>query len=123
MWQSIRAVGPENWLYSDTDSCYYKNGNYEQLQVDKWELGSWDLEQNFAKFLVRRSKLYFAIDHDGNVIKDKFAGVNIKWLKQNISLVMNQDWGSVLENANITIQQTPSGVVLVEKNYTLNKTV
>lgn len=123
IWQSIRAVGPENWLYSDTDSCYYKNGNYDKIKVDKWELGAWDLEQNFAKFLVRRSKLYFAIDKDGNVIKDKFAGVNIKWFKKNISLVMGQDWGSVLENANIVIRQTPSGVVLVEKNYKINRTV
>lgn len=123
MWESIRLVGAENWLYSDTDSCYYKNGDYDKLEVDQWKLGSWDLEQNFAKFLVRRSKFYFAKDKDGNIIKDKFAGVNIKWLKKNLNLVMNQDWGATLENANIKIQQTPSGIVFVEKNYKMNKTV
>lgn len=123
LWQGIIDVGVDNWLYSDTDSCYFKDGSVVKLDIDKWRLGAWDIESRFNYFQVRRSKSYFIMDKDGQIIKSKFAGVNKQWLKKNGSLLMTSNWNTVIKECSKQVVQTESGVVLQEKDLTLTKTV
>ena len=62
-----KMYGSENFLYSDTDSCYLTLSVDEikslGVEIDKEKLGAWDLETEFTQFKCLGPKKYMLYGH------------------------------------------------------------
>lgn len=115
--EHILKFGVKNVLYADTDSIYvrdYKGELSDYAWIDKYELGAWDVECEYTKFLVKGAKVYYA-KKGNDFVKSKYSGVNSKWLKDNLSYDTFKC--SVLRDAKLAMESCKSGKLLVTTDY------
>lgn len=126
LFSTIRIVGIPNSLYCDTDSIYIKNYDLETRNklnslnlIHKTELGKWDEEQEFSFITIIGAKRYEIFDKDGNKITSKCAGVAKTLLKGRDATFDNCDADGTLRGGSLKKEETPSGLVLIEKDIKL----
>lgn len=119
----MEKIGFENCIYWDTDSVYFKNNdnilNKIKKSLDDTKLGYWKLEKNLIKMYIKGSKSYFMENEKGE--KDgAFSGLNKRWLNKNMEIETFKNDDKLI-NATLPKKYTKSGIVLIEKDYKVNK--
>lgn len=122
LWQAMRHIGFENVAYADTDSIYAWNmpDNYQEfLEIDKYELGAWDVENKFSYIKVKGAKVYYIKNEQGEFTKAKFSGMNQRYLKDNLDERLYDV--TKIPDCNLKPVRCKSGIILTWKPLTINK--
>lgn len=124
MLNTIYKLGPENFIYCDTDSIFFEGANVDlsKVEIDEYKLGAWDFETDIKAIAVLGAKAYF-IESNNNKNKAKFSGLNKKFL----SIYGMIDWftgdneNKTLKGATLKRKECPSGVVLMVDDYEIKE--
>lgn len=122
-----KKYGKDYYIYSDTDSIHMLKLSKEELEqfveVDKFELGKWDIEHDdieTAKFL--RQKCYIEIDtkHNKNVTvaglpKRLAKYVTIDNFKEGFSILKEDEE----KEHKLTYKHVKGGVLLVDTDFSI----
>lgn len=118
IWKTILAVGPEHFLYADTDSIYFKSGDQSKVDLDQNRLGAYKIEHtDFRYFMTNGAKVYCLFDQDKKPLEARYSGINRKFLKRNMSYDLFKNQELVLKMANMKPLYLDNGIVLVWKDY------
>lgn len=118
LWETMLKIGIKNCAYCDTDSIYIHNAPKDLsalgIKLDPYELGAWDIENEFTHIFIKGAKSYY-LKNDKGIIKAKYSGISGKYLKDNLGPdLYKQD---NLENSKLTKIKCKSGTILVWKDY------
>lgn len=120
---TIYKLGPENFIYCDTDSIFFdaKNADLSKVEIDEYKLGAWDYESDMKSIAILGAKAYFA--QGKSKTKIKFSGMNKKFVAANaiIDWFLSDNENKTIENATLKRKQTPSGIVLVVDDYEIKE--
>lgn len=123
--ETILKLGVENFIYSDTDSIFFRwNRSKEELEkiikLDDNELGAWKIEFEFIKGKILGAKRYVLEDKVGKI---KYATAGIKKLKfknfEEVDKVLNT--GVNIENARFEICEDDNGIYFKWKTITMKE--
>jgi hypothetical protein len=95
LYNQMLKIGRENLVYTDTDSIYFINNNvdFDNLNIDKYQLGCWDIEDKNINMLVLGAKDYYKLDDNNNILKQKLKGVSLKnAIYQENNLYLIKKW-------------------------------
>lgn len=127
LWEAIKKVGVENWLYCDTDSIFIKNWTDKSikkfLDLDSNKLGCWDLESKIKSGKILGAKRYGFLTENGKV-KLAFSGLNkefddVDWTEKYIDALLCDD--NELENAQLRKVEDEYGYYLEWKSLIIKK--
>ena len=114
--ETILKIGVENFLYTDTDSIFFKwnkdiNKIKEKINIDNDELGAWKIEFNFNSGRILGSKRYiFENSSDSSKIKTALAG--IKKINDSTKIRDILKDGVFIPNAKYQIVEDENGIFL-----------
>lgn len=119
LWETIRDLGPDKFIYSDTDSIAFRDiddGILKPYVGD--ELGKWDIEFRFDEFGCFGVKKYQVLNN-GKELKFKFAGLNK--VKKDLEY-MNFD-NDILQISDATLirKSIKSGIILIKSDKIFNR--
>lgn len=95
LYNQMLKVGRDNLVYTDTDSIYFINNNvdFDNLNIDKYRLGYWDIEDKNINMLVLGAKDYYKFDSNNKLLKQKLKGVSLKnAIYQENNLYLIKKW-------------------------------
>lgn len=119
----MEQVGFENVLYFDTDSVYFIDKPDINNKIKKYlhnsKLGFWKLENDISEFYIKGSKSYYYVKKTGEK-NGTYSGINKKYLAKNIGLDLFTN-ENILLDAQLKKEYKKSGIVLITKNYKVNK--
>lgn len=114
LWETIRDLGPDKFIYSDTDSIAFRDITDKQLeQYVGDELGKWDIEFRFNEFGCFGVKKYQVLN-DGKELKFKFAGLNK--VKKDLEYMNFDDDILQIADATLIRKSIKSGIVLIKSD-------
>ncbi|MBO7696543.1 MAG: hypothetical protein J6T10_28280, partial [Methanobrevibacter sp.] len=124
---TLEKYGEDYYIYSDTDSIHMKRLPKEEIEkfveVDKFELGKWDIEHDdiaVAKFI--RQKCYLEIDNSGN--KNVTVAGLPKHLAKYVTLENFSEGFSITKDEldkehKLTYRHVKGGVLLVDTDFSI----
>lgn len=117
--ETILKLGPENFIYCDTDSVFYRVTDKNKNVVDLGKnLGQWDEEAEFDTFSTYGAKKYLAW-YENKIAKSALSGLKTsKEILDNIDFTQEQ---FTINNAVLQKVEKHSGILLVSKNKTFMK--
>lgn len=121
LWKTIREMGVDNFIYSDTDSILFKNFDITKINIGE-KLGEWDIETRPIKFGSFGAKRYISIAENDKDNKIKFSGLNNNYL-QNLDFdYFNFDLDELIfEDGSLKKVKCKSGLILEKSNFITSK--
>lgn len=117
LWETMLKIGIENCAYCDTDSIYIHNSpdlKKLDIKLDPYELGAWDVENEYSHIFVKGAKSYYLKNENG-IIKAKYSGITGKYLKDNLGPDIYKS--TYLEKSKLQKIRCKSGTILRWKDY------
>lgn len=124
IWETILKVGVDKFLYSDTDSIFFKDIK-DVKEIEKYisihptDLGKWEIECQFKEGIILGAKRYSFLKKEENGYKFGFCGVNnIEYDKVDWDEVAA---GDILPNAQVYRKEDDYGILIGLRDYEIKK--